>query len=287
MNTLSTFPTDDYPDVSFHLKSGWKVNRSELIDTLKTLQVCAAQDDVRYLVNSVYFKRDGDWLEVAATDASVILGIRRIKIRGKGRTKMVDSFILPLSAVKQCNALKGETINIVVKERNNFTPAVTLSDGKVDITSRTVEGEYPNYHKIVVGRGDDEYPYSISLPLQKIKDFVKANQYLTKKPFTYNHISILIDDKVKLEAVGRLYSYGKNKDDESVEKVILESGGHYLMAGFNFKQFSEYIATIDGKNLVMYYNDVDKRSGISMIPSLFVSDSNIQTYIMPTRINEI
>ncbi len=99
---------------------------------LKALTRFAADQDVRYYLNGIFFDPTG---YAVATDGHALLAIQTMSFKG-------DGFIAPLAAVKAALATKKG----MAQYRYTFGIAADAIDGK---PFKAIDGNYPDWKKVV------------------------------------------------------------------------------------------------------------------------------------------
>lgn len=115
----------------------------ELFEGINRTVFATADDELRPVMNGIYFDITADDLTFVASDGHKLVRVINKNVKGEGRS----SFILPK---KPANLLKSllpkETAKVEIKfDENNAY--ITLSD--YTMVCRFVEGRYPNYNSVI------------------------------------------------------------------------------------------------------------------------------------------
>jgi DNA polymerase-3 subunit beta len=110
--------------------------------------VCAAQseDETRYILNGICLQRGGTNLDVVATDG------RRMHVNAHTIAEIGETVgtILPSKNVVSIMALLGETGTASIAAVKNLARIVISREaGDIEITSKVVEGSYPNWKQVI------------------------------------------------------------------------------------------------------------------------------------------
>ena len=107
------------------------------------LKYAAATDDVRYYLNGLYFNLLDDRTEVVATDA---IWLSLAYCDSLESPDELEGFIVPLKAIKEIERTfaQSETVNISMLENQ-----ILFSDETSTLTTRVIEGDYPNYQGLI------------------------------------------------------------------------------------------------------------------------------------------
>lgn len=144
---------DDFPLIpQVDKKNFYKANITEFKKALSQVIFAVSNSDTRAELSGVLFKLNKDSLVLAATD-SYRLAEKQIKINTNGSeekeiivpAKTIQELIRVLSAVK--NEFVGETkeeVEIYVSENQ-----ILFVVGNIELISRLIEGQYPDYKQII------------------------------------------------------------------------------------------------------------------------------------------
>lgn len=109
-----------------------------LIDTM----FAAAREETRPEIHSVFITGSADAIRLAATDSFRL--VEEIIARPEGKEDF--SFLLPLSAVQEVIRLFDEAESLSIGLHTNY---VTFRAGGTELSSRLIEGKYPDYKQII------------------------------------------------------------------------------------------------------------------------------------------
>jgi DNA polymerase III subunit beta len=144
--TIPGVAAEEFPPVSEAVKkSGPAMEKSEIIEALGRVVFSAATDEGRPLLTGVRIvQREGETV-FAATDG-YRLSVKRITLK----TKEALDFLVPARALqevmKACTEEK-DTKNITLTKPSDGQ--VSFDVGDTEIRTRLIDGEYPNFEKII------------------------------------------------------------------------------------------------------------------------------------------
>ena len=148
--TLVTYPTADFPTTPAlghewaHASAG--TIRSDFADIAR----CASADEGRPVLCGVLFERNGATVDLAATD-SYRLGLIKGSMRSYGPTG-TEQLIIPGRALALfASTIPAKTQDVAVLYHNDHQ--ATLQHGRVTITTRVIEGRFPDYKQLMPGPG--------------------------------------------------------------------------------------------------------------------------------------
>ncbi|HVE92661.1 MAG TPA: DNA polymerase III subunit beta [Actinomycetota bacterium] len=139
--SLRTLQAEDFPKTEIAEEAHRLSVPAELFATaLAQVAPAASRDETRPILTGVLFEGDESELRLVATD-SYRLSLRRIPIQGAAQTKL----LVPARAVVE--VAKIATDGDVTIEVSGSQ--VRFEAGNVSISSRLIEGEFPEYRKLL------------------------------------------------------------------------------------------------------------------------------------------
>jgi DNA polymerase III subunit beta len=159
-------PKDDFPILPEVKKEKvFKINGSLLQEMIHKTIFAVSTDETRYVLNGVYFQVENEKLKMVATDGHRLAYIQK-KLEGKGEgkanviipTKTLNELSKVISDVAKGKAEKEETIVEVITTENQIKFTV---EG-VEIISRLIEGQFPNYEQVIPKDSDKKVEVSTS-----------------------------------------------------------------------------------------------------------------------------
>lgn len=136
------------------------LSASSLRSIIETCSFATANDELRPVMNGIYFDRTGESLTCCATN-----GHQLVRLTQRGVPAPVESFILPSRSAGLLGTLIAEVERRSAKEE---APSVRLSVNGSNITfgsdqarlvCRMIEGRYPNYNSVI----PKNTPYEMTL----------------------------------------------------------------------------------------------------------------------------
>lgn len=141
-STINGISAEDFP-VMPAIAGGvsWKASASDFKKALSKVVGAASNDDARPVLTGVYFHNSGSEAVVVATDSY------RLAEAKLSKTKEKIDFLLPATAAQDLLRIISDTdkeINIVHDEQQ-----VSLQVGDITLVARLIEGNYPDYRKLI------------------------------------------------------------------------------------------------------------------------------------------
>jgi DNA polymerase-3 subunit beta len=141
-STINGIVADDFP-VMPAIKEGatWKSPAADFKKALSQVVFSASADDARPVLNGVYFHSGGGQAVVAATDSY------RLAENKLGKTSKPINFLVPATAAQDLLRIISDTDKEVVATHDD--QQVLFTSGDVSLVARLIEGNYPDYRKLI------------------------------------------------------------------------------------------------------------------------------------------
>lgn len=136
-------PDEEFPQPPSIEGEALKIGGETLRTVLQKTEFAASTEEVRYFLNGLYFNFLEHGTEVVATDGKRLALARcePLTLPGEG-----NGFIVPLKAVREITRTFADAGEVSISV---FENQILFTDGNATLTTRLVEGDYPNYEKII------------------------------------------------------------------------------------------------------------------------------------------
>ena len=263
---LLCLPVDNFPNFTDEFETGEiSFNASKVLSLLNKTKIAISNDDTRHYLNGIYLhlteSQDRTYLTGVATD-SHRLSSSSIEI-DKGKT--FHSIILPKKTVFQlCNLLIDTNEKVLIQTSEN---KIQFKIGKTKLTSKVIDGKFPDYKK-VVPTGNDKSLTVLS------SDFVQAIERV---------ITVSLDRKegVKLNLGKNNIKFSVNSTNSGEGNEVIKSNftGEEMIVSFNSKYLTDIASEVEDKNL-----KINLKDPISPVLIEDISDKNSYYVVMPMKI---
>ena len=273
---LKGIPSDDYPNLPF-VESGTSLNidPSSFLQALKLTLFASSNDDSKQLLTGVNFTFKQKYLESASTDGhrlAVVLIGNEENIEDKENSSVnEDSFsvTIPTRSLREIEKLL--TLRSTEKSIKLFYDkgqVVFISSNQI-ITTRTLEGDYPNYSQLI----PDNFSKLFIFNTKKLTDALER-------------IAVLADQqssvvKIKLDENNLALISADAQDIGSAnESIPVSYSGEKFDIAFNVRYLLEGLKVISCENVVLKCN-------LSTTPAVFVPEDNINSFtylVMPVQV---
>lgn len=238
-----------------------------LNDNINRSLFATAQDELRPVMNGVYFDLTPEGLAIVASDGHKLVRNKVFTIT----SEQPAAFILPKKPATLLKNLLGRDGGDVVIRFDNRNAEINFGDG--DIQCRLIEGRYPNYNSVI----PQNNPNQITIDRQSLLSALRRVQ-----PFA-NDSSNLIrfhveDSSLQLDAED--YDFSKT----ATERVSCEYNGQPMSIGFKGSSFVEILSNFTCSDVIIQLAD-PSRAGL-VIPSEQPENQDVLMLMMPMLIND-
>ena len=256
--------TSDFPKVpsSIHKDKSFTLPKTEFSEGLLKVLFAVSVDETRPILTGILFLLSKEGLILVATDG-FRLSQKKVKTSSfKGSSK----FILPRSILSEVGRL-GETDEVVFEVQES-QKQVVFEIGDTVLSSRLLEGEFPDYEKIIPKSS------STKVALDK-EDLVRAVKLAA--PFARDNANIV---KIKVLKEGiKVYAESSQAGNQETKIEAKVEGEINLEIAFNYKFLEDFLSSVSGEEVKMEFSNTDK-AGVFLDPS----DPNYLHLIMPVRV---
>ena len=271
-NGLFSLPiesADDYP-VAQTVGEGAStivIGNQLLNENINRSIFATAQDELRPVMNGIYFDLTPDCLAVVASDGHKL-------VRNKVYTIKSDqpaSFILPkkpASLLKNLLGKDGGDVVIRFDERN-----AEINYGEGVIQCRLIEGRYPNYNSVIPQNNPNELRadrLGLLAALRRVQPFANGSSNLIRFHVEGSTLQLDAED----------YDFSKT----ATERMTCDYNGQPMSIGFKGSSFIEILNTFDCAEVIIQLAD-PSRAGL-VLPSEQPENQDVLMLMMPMLIND-
>ena len=153
---------------------------------------------------------------------------------------------------------------------------IVFQVGEAVLSSRVIEGEFPDFEKII----PQTYKLKLDVDRNELSQAIKLASVFARD--AANVVKFIISEKTfKLNAESSQSGDQENSLDvkiESKDSQLFDEKGEFVIA-FNCKYVEDYLNCVEGENIEIKFNDVNS-------PGVFLdtSDEKLLHLIMPVRL---
>jgi DNA polymerase-3 subunit beta len=256
---LNTIPYEDFPTIPILSGEEITVPSVKLVEGLRAVYYSAAVSDIKPEIGSVYIYPQDDMLVFVATD-SFRLAEKKVKIK---KELSFDGILLPLkNASEIIRILDGvnDDVKIIIHKNQ-----ISLSVNGIYITSRVVDGAFPDYKQII----PRESKTQATLLKQDLLYAIKVSNILSDK---FNQITFNLKPGEKVFEVD-----SKNNDiGENTTHIESTLVGEDVSVNINYKYIVDCFQSINGDSVTLELNGSNRPIIIRV-----VGDSSFMYLVMP------
>lgn len=226
-----------------------------------------AQDELRPVMNGIFFDLTPDCLSIVASDGHKLVRNKLFSITND----QPASFILPkkpASLLKSLLGKDGGDVTIRFDERN---AEINYGDGI--ILCRLIEGRYPNYSSVIPQNNPNEIRVDrngLLAALRRVQPFANDSSNLIRFHVEGSMLQLDAED----------YDFSKT----ATERMTCEYNGHPMSIGFKGSSFIEVLNNFDCPEVIIQLAD-PSRAGL-VLPSEQPENQDVLMLMMPMLLND-
>lgn len=243
------------------------IDSSTLADNISRSLFATAQDELRPVMNGIYFDLTADCLAIVASDGHKLVRNQNFNIK----SDTPASFILPkkpATLLKNTLSKDGGDVTIKFDDR---TAEIHFSE--TILTCRLIEGKYPNYNSVIPQNNPNKMVIdrkALISALRRVLPFSSESSQLVRLS--------LAGGKLELSAEDIDFA------TSAKEQIVCDYTGNAMSIGFKGGSLQEIINNIDSNEIEMQLAD-PSRAGI-VVPAEQPENENILMLLMPMLLND-
>lgn len=243
------------------------IDASLLSDNINRTIFATGQDELRPVMNGIYFDLTSDGLAIVASDGHKL--VRSINFNIKSEEPA--SFILPKKPAALLKNVLGRDGGNVTIRFNDRNVEVQFAEGVLN--SRLIEGKYPNYSSVIPKNN----PNKLSIDR---KSFIGALRRVL--PFASESSQQI---RLTLEmGMLKLSSQDIDFSTSAEEKLTCDYTGQNMSIGFKGSSLTEILNNIESESIDLLLAD-PSRAGI-IVPTVQPEGQDVLMLIMPMLLND-
>ena len=271
-NNVQGFNPEEFPLIpEFKDLEYLEVDNKKLCQGLSQVADIASLSQSRPEISGIYFLFSKNLLKIVATD-SFRLAEKNITLDNSVQKDI--SFILPQKPAKELiNILQdkeGKTKIYILPNQVMFEfPMKEFNHPEVQVISRLIEGEYPNYQEIIPSK----FKTQILLKRDEFLDQIKTASLFSGK---LNEVKIKIEDKNK-----EVQIYAQDADiGQSQSSISAKIEGDPMEISFNYKFLIDGLLRMKSSEVSF---EISKEEGACVLKP--IGDTSYTYVVMPIKSN--
>jgi DNA polymerase-3 subunit beta len=250
---------EDFPSIPVVKGDEFEIDSKKIIDGIKSVSYSSSVSDIKPEISSIYIYGKDDNLVFVATD-SFRLAEKKIKLK---KNIDISGILIPNKNVGEIVRVFGDNsgdIKICFNKNQ-----ISFSQDNIYLTSRVVDGVYPDYRQII----PKEQKTEVVLLKQDLLNALKISNIFSDK-FNQLDLNINVNDKV--------FELSSSNNDIGDNKTYLDAvlKGEDVYLSFNYKYFLDCLPSVTTDSVSI---KLDGSSRPMVVSS--VSDNSFTYLIMP------
>lgn len=238
-----------------------------LADNINRSLFATAQDELRPVMNGIYFDLTPEHLAVVASDGHKLVRNKVFTVQ----SEQPASFILPkkpAGLLKNLLQKDGGDVEIKFNERN---AEINYGDGR--LSCRLIEGRYPNYNSVIPQNNTNTLTVdrlALLATLRRVQPFANDSSNLIRFHVEGSTLQLDAED----------FDFSKT----ATERMICDYNGQPMSIGFKGSAFIEILTNFDCEEVIIQLAD-PSRAGL-VIPSEQPEGQDVLMLMMPMLLND-
>ncbi len=256
---IKSTPHEDFPTIPVIKGEEFTIPSSKMIEGLKAVYYSASVSEIKPEIGSVYIYTEESNIVFVSTD-SFRLAEKKIKLNQK---YSFDGVLIPFKNIVEIIKIfdgLNEDLNINLQKNQ-----ISIKSSKIYLTSRVVDGVFPDYKQII----PKEIKTEVVVLKQDLLASLKISNIFSDK---FNQIKIEVNPSQKTFKI-------KAKNIDIGENDTLIAGaisGDDVSVNFNYKYIMDCFQSINGDSVSLQLNGENKAMIIKTI-----GDPTFMYLIMP------
>lgn len=239
--TLNSLDPKEFPIIpKVEAKPLFKIKSDSLTQGLTQVQPACSFSDTRPEISGVYFCKEQDKeIRMVATDS---FRLAQKNIKTKINKKQDLNLIIPIKTVQELIRVVGTgkgDVGCRVKENQ-----IEFKFNNTRIISRLIEGDFPEYKKIIPSK----FVSKVVVKKEELEDAIKRASFFSSK---------INDVRIKIKGSKVAISSRSQKVGENVSVLDAEVDGEKLMSVFNYNFLLDGLRSITTKKVIFRFSGAE------------------------------
>lgn len=246
---IKTQSAADYPLIPQLTKENPYIIKTNLFkEAISKVVLAAANSDLRPEISGVLLDFSNQELVLAATD-SYRLAENKIKISQNSANNQENKIIVPAKTLQEVSRILSILKEDALEDSDNLeiyttSNQIMFSYGGVDLISRIIEAQYPEYQQIIPASYKTKIKFNVADLIKAVKTsslFTKSGVYDVKLDFS-NSKEVIITS-----------SSSQTGESTSLVEAEISGEGDYIV--LNYHYLLDGLQNIGSENVLMEVND--------------------------------
>ena len=243
------------------------IPNSLLAENINRTLFATAQDELRPVMNGIYFDLTPESLALVASDGHKLVRNKILTIH----SDQPASFILPKKPASLLKNLLGKDGGDVIIRFDERNAQINYGDG--ELICRLIEGRYPNYNSVIPQNNPNLLTVdrlSLLAALRRVQPFANDSSNLIRFHVEGGTLQLDAED----------YDFSKT----ATERMACQYDGQPMSIGFKGSSFIEILNNFDCTDVLIQLAD-PSRAGL-VLPSEQPENQDVLMLMMPMLIND-
>jgi DNA polymerase-3 subunit beta len=258
----------EYPEMPMEDgENAFTMPSNVLLEAINKTLFCTADDELRPVMNGVFFDLNEEKITMVATDAHRLVRYSNESVKGA----QAVSFILPkkpAQLLRQVLQKEAEDVVVTFGQKN-----AKFAFGATVIVCRQIEGRFPNYNAVIPQNNTNKVVVDRQTMInacKRVAVFANTGTSLLKLALTENHIKISAQDI--------------DFSTSAEEVIVCDYAGMPMSIGFKAPFLIEILSNIVSQDVVLQLAD-PARAGL-ILPSENEEGQDLLVLLMPMLLND-
>ncbi|NPD92833.1 DNA polymerase III subunit beta [Xylanibacter muris] len=261
--------TDEFPKMQDVTEDATQITLPDsiLAENINRSIFATAQDELRPVMNGIYFDLTPDCLAIVASDGHKLVRNKIFTVK----SEQPASFIMPkkpANLLKSILGKEGMEASIIFNSRN-----AKIEYGDTQIICRLIEGRYPNYSSVIPQSNPNQLTVDRSTllsALKRVQPFANGSSNLVRFHIEGSTLQLDAED----------YDFSKT----ATESIMCDYNGMPMNIGFKGSSFIEILSNFECQDINIQLAD-PSRAGL-VLPTEQPEDQDVLMLMMPMLIND-
>lgn len=248
---LKSIAADKYPELkSISEESFFDFPQKEFIDMISKTTFAVSDDETRYFMNGVFFKRSDQNLLMVATDGRRLSYISK-KIEVDVKFEGIKGIIIPTKILLLSRKLlTGEgNFSIALGDKSIF-----LISNNHKLSSNLIDGQFPNYERVI----PEKQEYAAVVERLSLLEAV-------------NRVSLLVEHKsnrifLSFENDALTITSSEGEIGKATEEIACQYKGPEITIAVNYQYIIDPLREMEEKNVLIQFTETAKAVTIGPEP---------------------
>ena len=257
---------EDFPKLPVvNTKKQIDIDGGDVVSMIKKTTFACSSDETRPALNGVLWSTKGDMMTMVATDGHRMAKTSTENTKLQGIAE--DLIILPkiLNIIPRFMSESNGTMGVIFGENN-----IIFNLGDIVLTSRLIEGPYPNYEQVIPAECDKKMVINKSDLVGAVRRVSILSNALTHQvKFTIKNNTLTVS------------TTNADVGGEGKETISCDYSGEAIELGYNAAYVSDILAKIDGEEILF---ELSNAVSAGVIYSPNIPKERFLCLIMPLRL---